>query len=169
MKLLIVSDSHGMHAELKQLKEKYENSVDAMIHCGDSELMASDDEISGFLIVRGNCDFDRHFPLDIKEQIDGNHIFVTHGHHYNVKMTLMNLLYKAKEVNANFVFFGHSHMLGAEMINGILFLNPGSFLMPRGRKEKTYAIVEKNNDSITTKFYTDTHEELIDLRQTFIL
>ena len=40
-------------------------------------------------------------------------------------------------------FFGHSHILGAEMINGTLFLNPGSFLMPRGRRERTYALVQK--------------------------
>ncbi|PTY81235.1 metallophosphoesterase [Heyndrickxia sporothermodurans] len=169
MKVLIVSDSHGLREELKQLKEKYENKVNAMIHCGDSELMANDEEISGYLVVRGNCDYDRQFPLDIKENIDGNKIFITHGHHYNVKMTLLNLSYKAKEVGADFVFFGHSHMLGAEMINGTLYLNPGSLLMPRGRKEKTYAIVEKNDHSITTKFFSDLHEELVDLRQTFTL
>ncbi|MGE8206058.1 metallophosphoesterase [Heyndrickxia sp. NPDC080065] len=167
MKLLIVSDSHGLHEELKQLKERYEKTVDAMIHCGDSELMASDDEIKGFLIVRGNCDYDKHFPLDILQNIDGNNIFITHGHHYNVKMTLLNLSYKAKEVAADFVFFGHSHTLGAEMINGTLFLNPGSFLMPRGRKDKTYAIVEKNENIITTKFFNHNDEELVELRQTF--
>ncbi|MGE6259594.1 metallophosphoesterase family protein [Heyndrickxia sporothermodurans] len=169
MKLLIVSDSHGLREELQQLKEKYAQTVVAMIHCGDSELLSSDEEVSEYLIVRGNCDYDRQFPLDIKQKIEGNTIFITHGHHYNVKMTLMNLLYKAKEIGAGFVFFGHSHMLGAEMIKGILFLNPGSLFMPRGRKEKTYAIVEKKNDSITTKFYTNTHEELVELRQTFIL
>ncbi|MCB6949730.1 YfcE family phosphodiesterase, partial [Roseburia faecis] len=71
-------------------------------------------------------------------------MFVTHGHHYNVKMTLLNLSYKAKEVGADFVFFGHSHILGAELIENTLFLNPGSLLMPSGRTERTYAIVEKN-------------------------
>ncbi|KHD86926.1 metallophosphoesterase [Heyndrickxia ginsengihumi] len=169
MKLLIVSDSHGLTSELLELKERYGKEVDAMIHCGDSELQADQEEIKDFLTVRGNCDYERKFPLDIKTEIEGNNIFVTHGHHYNVKMTLMNLSYKAKEVNADFVFFGHSHILGAEMIDNRLFLNPGSLLMPRGRVEKTYAIVEKTEQTIRISFYTDRHEELQDLRQIFSL
>ncbi|GER68649.1 phosphoesterase [Weizmannia acidilactici] len=169
MKLLIVSDSHGLTEELSELQEQYGDSVDALIHCGDSELRAGQIEIKDFLIVRGNCDFERRFPLDITKKIDGNTIFVTHGHHYNVKMTLMNLNYKAKEVDADFVFFGHSHVLGAEMIDNRLFLNPGSLLMPRGRVEKTYAIVEKEGNTIRVSFYTDKHRELEDLRQEFVL
>ncbi|HDU1144378.1 TPA: metallophosphoesterase family protein, partial [Listeria monocytogenes] len=38
MKLLVVSDSHSERDCLIHLKEKYKNTVDAMIHCGDSEL-----------------------------------------------------------------------------------------------------------------------------------
>jgi uncharacterized protein len=167
MKLLVVSDSHGLTSELVDIKNKYENEVDAMIHCGDSELLADSNEMKGFLAVRGNCDFDRSFHLDIKEKIKENTIFITHGHHYNVKMTLMNLSYKAKEVNADFVFFGHSHTLGAEIIDGTLFLNPGSIFLPRGRQEKTYAIIEKTDNTITTKFYSNNHKELLPLRHQF--
>ncbi|WP_018660910.1 metallophosphoesterase family protein [Heyndrickxia acidiproducens] len=169
MKLLIVSDSHGLTDELFELENRYRDQVDAMIHCGDSELRAGQKEIKDFLTVRGNCDYERKFPLDITEEIGGNTIFVTHGHHYNVKMTLMNLSYKAKEVGAHFVFFGHSHMLGAEIIDNRLFLNPGSLLMPRGRVEKTYAIVEKEGNAIRVSFYTDKHRELQDLRQVFTI
>nr|WP_259544733.1 metallophosphoesterase [Heyndrickxia oleronia] len=169
MKLLIVSDSHGLKKELGELKQRYEHQVDAMIHCGDSELMSNEDEVQGFLIVRGNCDFDKQYPLDIRKNINGNEIFITHGHHYNVKMTLMNLSYKAKEVHADFCVFGHSHILGAEMINGTLFLNPGSFLMPRGRRERTYALVQKEKNMITIQFFTDAHKELEELRLTFYI
>jgi len=169
MKLLVVSDSHGLTSELVDLKKEYQHKVDAMIHCGDSELPADSDEMQGFMSVRGNCDYDRSYPLDITENIKGNTIFVTHGHHYNVKMTLMNLSYKAKEVGADFVFFGHSHALGAEIIDGTLFLNPGSIFMPRGRLEKTYAIIEKVENQITTKFYASNHQELLPLRHQFVL
>ncbi|AEP01780.1 metallophosphoesterase [Weizmannia coagulans] len=169
MKLLIASDSHGLTEELIELKRRYGGEMDAMIHCGDSELRADEEAIRDFLTVRGNCDYERKFPLDITKEIGDSKIFVTHGHHYNVKMTLLNLSYKAKEVGADFVFFGHSHILGAELIENTLFLNPGSLLMPRGRTERTYAVVEKNGNTIRVSFYTDKHRELEDLRQEFSL
>lgn len=130
MKLLIVSDSHGSKEELIDLAEKYGSSVNGMIHCGDSELSADDPALSPYLSVRGNCDMDARLPDDLVETIEGHSFMVTHGHHYGIKMSLMKLRYKAEEVGAKFVFFGHSHTLGAEMSNGTLFLNPGSILLP---------------------------------------
>ena len=38
MKVLFVSDSHGLTAELEILVEKHQDEVDLFIHCGDSEL-----------------------------------------------------------------------------------------------------------------------------------
>jgi predicted phosphodiesterase len=55
------------------------------------------------------------------------------------------------------------------MINGTLFLNPGSFLMPRGRRERTYALVQKEKNMITIQFFTDAHQELEELRLTFYI
>jgi len=57
MKALIVSDSHSSVKELQQLKEKYEGKVDIMIHCGDSELTPAHEELQGFRVVKGNCDY----------------------------------------------------------------------------------------------------------------
>ncbi|MGM7636483.1 metallophosphoesterase [Bacillus sp. Hm123] len=167
MKVLIVSDSHGWSEVLQQLKERYEHQVDAMIHCGDSELSANDPEVEGYFIVRGNCDTENQFPYDIIEGVEGKRIFITHGHRYNIKMSLMNLMYKAKEYAADFVFFGHSHLVGAERIDGTIFVNPGSISFPRGRKEKTYAILEVDHDTTTICFYDETHQELPSLRQVF--
>lgn len=148
MKVLIVSDSHGLTKELIELKKKYQTEVEAMIHCGDSELDADDEAMADYIAVRGNCDFDSSFQNDqlvsIKNKGIGEGIafYVTHGHLYNVKMSLMNLRYRAEEVGANVVCFGHSHIAGAELIDNILFINPGSIRLPRLRKEKTYAILE---------------------------
>ncbi|MGG4166828.1 metallophosphoesterase [Rossellomorea vietnamensis] len=169
MKLLVVSDSHGSKDELLDLSEKYKSSVDAMIHCGDSELSADDPALSSYLIVRGNCDMDARLPDDLVEKVDGQTIMVTHGHHYGIKMSLMKLRYRAEEVGAQFVFFGHSHTLAAEMINGTLFLNPGSILLPRGRSERTYALVETEDQDITVTFLTHDHVVLDELTQTFKL
>ncbi|NMH69921.1 metallophosphoesterase [Bacillus sp. RO3] len=167
MKLLVVSDSHGSKDELVELRDKYQSKVDAMIHCGDSELSADDPALSSYLMVRGNCDMDARMPDDLVEKVEGNTIMVTHGHHYGIKMSLMNLRYKAEELGAGFVFFGHSHTLGAEWNNGTLFLNPGSILLPRGRRERTYAIVETEGQQIKVIFKTHDHVVLDELTQTF--
>ncbi|HZG70487.1 MAG TPA: metallophosphoesterase [Chondromyces sp.] len=169
MKLLVVSDSHGRRDILEELKGRYQEKVDLMIHCGDSELKADDPAIEGFQVVKGNCDIEPDFSNETIDEIAGKRIFVTHGHRYNVKMTMMNLSYKAKEYEADFVFFGHSHLVGVEKIDGTVFLNPGSITLPKGRQEKTYAVVEVNHEEAEVRFYTDTHEEITDLRQTFSL
>lgn len=142
MKVLIVSDSHGLTKELVELKKKYRTKVEAMIHCGDSELDGADEAMAEYIAVQGNCDFDSSFQNDQLITINGSSFYVTHGHLYNVKMSLMNLRYRAEEVGANVVCFGHSHIAGAELIDNILYINPGSIRLPRLRKEKTYAILE---------------------------
>ncbi|EUJ27405.1 phosphoesterase [Listeria floridensis FSL S10-1187] len=170
MKLVVVSDSHSEHDCLTHLKEKYEGKVDAMIHCGDSELSKNDPAIQGFATVRGNCDFGPDFPNELTLDIDGYRIFVTHGHLYNIKMTLMNLRYRARELDADFVFFGHSHELGAEMMDNTLILNPGSISLPRGPiRVKTYALIESVPEGILVKFMDDQDNELRELTQIFPL
>ncbi|RLQ98020.1 metallophosphoesterase [Falsibacillus albus] len=169
MKLLVVSDSHGSSGILEDLKRRYAQKVDGMFHCGDSELSPDDPAITGFKVVKGNCDYGPGFPEESLEVIDNEKIFVTHGHLFGIKMSLNKLFYHAKEQEADFVFFGHSHLVGAEMIENILFLNPGSTLLPRGRNEATYAIVEKENNRITVKIFEDTHEEMVDLRMEFTI
>jgi uncharacterized protein len=141
MKILICSDSHGLTDEFISLKKQH-GDIDYYIHCGDSELSNSHPALDGYKVVKGNCDVGDDFPEELIVEAGKSKIFVTHGHLYNVKTTLMKLQYKAIEVNADIVCFGHSHVLGFEMFNGILFINPSSIAMPRMRKEKTYIILE---------------------------
>ncbi|MCH1627607.1 metallophosphoesterase family protein [Fredinandcohnia quinoae] len=156
MKALIVSDSHGLTMELQILKDRHQHEVDIMLHCGDSELAITSKEMSGFSGVRGNCDYDSNYPNDMPIPFGGKQILLTHGHLYNVKMTLMNLRYRAEEVGANIVCFGHSHIADAELIDNILFINPGSIRLPKMRKERTYAILEIiNNEAIVTYYDLD--------------
>jgi uncharacterized protein len=167
-KVLIVSDSHGLTKELQDLKERHIIDVDLMIHCGDSELMPDDKEIAGFLTVMGNCDFGG-YPLETLAEVSGRRIFVTHGHRYSVKQSLMSLKYKAQEVKADIVCFGHSHVLGAEVIDGILFLNPGSIRLPRERFEKTYMILELSDEKIGMTVFEWNGREIKDLGREFVL
>lgn len=167
MKMLVVSDNHGWSTILSELKRRYKGKVSVMIHCGDSEMAADDPAVTGYTVVRGNCDEEDKFPNDILESVEDCRVFVTHGHRYNIKMTLTSLAMKAKETGADFVFFGHSHTAGAEMAEGVLYLNPGSIALPRGRHEKTYAIVDVSKSTITVQFYDEKHHEVKELGCTF--
>ncbi|WHY76378.1 metallophosphoesterase [Neobacillus sp. WH10] len=168
-KVLVISDSHGLTKELEIIRERHLKEVDLMIHCGDSQLMPDDKAISGYLTVMGNCDFGGGYPMEAISEDAGRKIFITHGHRYSVKSTLMKLKYKAQEVKADIVCFGHSHVLGAEVIDGILFLNPGSIRLPRERFEKTYVILELLVDKIKLSVFEVNGRELTDLQREFVL
>ncbi|MCM2531475.1 metallophosphoesterase [Neobacillus pocheonensis] len=167
-KILIVSDSHGLTKELEVLRERHVQEVDLMIHCGDSQLMPDEKYISGYSTVMGNCDFGG-YPIETITEVAGRKIFVTHGHKYSVKTSLMKLKYKAQEFRANIVCFGHSHVLGAEVIDGILFLNPGSIRLPRERFEKTYIILDLLDDKIKLSVFELNGREIADLAHEFVL
>jgi uncharacterized protein len=169
MKLIIVSDSHGSESEIAGIYQAYKGEVDGFVHCGDSELKSSHQAMEGYLAVRGNCDMDPSYPEVLTEDFPDTKILATHGHLYNVKMTLMNLHYLAKENQADMVFFGHSHQLGAEQIEDVLYVNPGSILLPRGRKDRTYALVEKMDKSVSVKFFDHNHKEIVDLSRNFFV
>jgi uncharacterized protein len=168
-KILVVSDSHGLTKELQLLRERHSEDVDLMIHCGDSELMPDDQAISGYITVRGNCDFGSGYPLEMMAEAAGKKFFITHGHLYSVKSSLMNIKYKAQEVNADIVCFGHSHVLGAEVIDGTLFLNPGSIRLPRERLEKTYVILDLQDEKVKMSVFEADGREIFELAREFTL
>lgn len=153
MKVLIISDSHGLTDELQEIRERHQKETDAMFHCGDSELEADHSAIQGFTAVRGNCDYETRFTNEVIEDVGGYRFFVAHGHLHHVKSTLMNLKYRAAEHDAKIVCFGHSHVAGAEYVDNILFINPGSIRLPRMRNEKTYVILEIQNKMAELTFY----------------
>lgn len=155
MKVLIISDSHGNKELVTKVKERHSDEVNAIIHCGDSELPKNSSEMNDFLAVRGNCDYDTLYPEVLVEDIETTRLLITHGHLHQVKTTLMPLKYKAEEVNANIVCFGHSHIAGAEMVDHVLFINPGSILLPRMTTKKTYVILEVTKTEYIVHYYND--------------
>ncbi|GAD12035.1 phosphodiesterase [Geobacillus kaustophilus GBlys] len=166
MKAVIVSDSHGLTAELAEIVNRHRHEADLFIHCGDSELEVGADEIAPFAVVRGNCDF-AAFPAERIEEAGGVRLFVTHGHLYGVKTSLLRLSYRAQETGAHVVCFGHSHLAGAEQIDGLLFINPGSIALPRGRKEKTYAVLTVDSGRAHVQFYEVDGQPILKMEQTF--
>lgn len=152
MKVLILSDSHGLEEEIKQIVNRHQHEVEAIFHCGDSELPSTHPALKDVLTVKGNCDRS-DFPEEIRKEIGGRTIYVTHGHLYNVKMSYVRLTYRAEEVGAKLVFFGHSHLATTFERNNVIYINPGSIRLPRNSDKKTYCICEWNEETTTVTYY----------------
>lgn len=168
MKVLVVSDNHGDRDVLVDLIKQYKGKVDAMIHCGDSELEASDSVWQEMMPVKGNTDFDQSYLTERVENIGKERIMWVHGHLHDVKNSMQTLVQAAKNAQAGFAFFGHTHELGVEMIEGVLVLNPGSILLPRGAYQvKTYALVETDDQLVHVTYYNRLHQPIVELKRTF--
>lgn len=146
MKIFVVSDTHGSTRELINKMNSLEKP-DLIIHLGDYiEDGVKIEKKTGIktVIVKGNGDyFHSEYNEDEILNINGKTIFITHGHNYGVRYSIDNLFYKAKEVNADLVLFGHTHVSTFFEEDGIIVMNPGSASMPRGfNRKKTFGIIE---------------------------
>lgn len=155
MKILVVSDTHGVVFESIVGSIKKEKNIDLLVHCGDkykdAEKIASMINAKEFCRVVGNCDYDiRDGANMLNLNIENKHVLVTHGHLQNVKDGLDNLKNLAKEKAADIVLYGHTHISHAETIDNILYFNPGSTILPKNGKA-SYGIVEISKDNIITK------------------
>jgi phosphoesterase, MJ0936 family len=170
MKFLVVSDNHGDQKILEKLVHHYQNKVEALIHCGDSELSFDADLRRQFLIVGGNMDFDQQFPASLTQKIGAETIFVAHGHRLGINYDLTKMQLAAQQAGATLAFYGHSHQLACEMAAGCLFLNPGSISQPRGHWAilgGTYAIVTTTPEKIAVQYYTRDLTPVSDLQFEF--
>ena len=111
MRILIVSDSHGINGPLRAaiLKE----NPDMLIHLGDSEFNQA--EIARWagspktpcVFVRGNCDTTSYVPELVRNDaiftLKGHKIFCTHGHRHKVNYGLLTLSLTAQEEGCDIV------------------------------------------------------------------
>lgn len=149
MRIAVISDTHRHSYELNQVLRLIQDT-DMLIHLGDNveDVEVIQNGYKGKIInVRGNCDFISLVSSERLEEIEGMRILITHGHKYNVKSDLLRLKYRAKEVEANIVLFGHTHEAMELYEEGIWFVNPGSLALPRG-KYKSFAIIEIHDNNL---------------------
>ena len=146
MKILVISDTHNMIQNAVSLVTKLD--PDYVLHLGDmcEDCHRLEDMFPRKLIVsvKGNNDyFDKSYPLERCFELGGKRIFMCHGHKYNVKSSLMSLIYRAKEQGADIVLYGHTHLSHKEDYDGMLIINPGTV--------GTYAVIEITETSIEAK------------------
>ncbi|NLW53150.1 MAG: metallophosphoesterase [Tissierellia bacterium] len=150
MRIAILSDTHGKTEYfLSQMRKR--NDIDKIIHLGDfawdAELIK--DELSiPVIYVKGNNDFGSDAPLDKVIYLEGHKVWLTHGHRYNVYFGVDSLFYRAKEVGADIVMYGHTHSFFYEITEGIRFLNPGSLSHSRGDGHTSYVIMDITNKDV---------------------
>ena len=129
MKILVLSDSHGMLAPMEQAVSA--TSPDVIVHLGDyhRDAAALEDRFPDIPLVSvpGNCDFPGgDEPLTRVLQWEGVRVLITHGHRYGVKGGLLKLELAAREAEAQLALFGHTHRALCEDVGDLWLLNPGS-------------------------------------------
>ena len=130
MKILVISDIHGLISYAERMIEK--EKPDEVIFCGDGwrDINESAKFFKGvrFFLVQGNCDFYGEPEQFIT--LGGKNIFITHGHRYNVKMerelAYITLRAHAASLGADLVLFGHTHLPDTVYRGEMVLLNPGA-------------------------------------------
>lgn len=144
MKVIVVSDTH-QHTNNLLIKLKEIDNIDLLIHLGDniSDGVKISNDLNVKLIgVCGNCDYETDkFSYEKIVMIEGMKVLLTHGHKFNVKESIDRLYYRAKEIEADIVLFGHSHIPMHTRIENTLYLNPGSASLPKGSSKPSLGIL----------------------------
>ncbi|WP_195987024.1 metallophosphoesterase [Clostridium sp. D53t1_180928_C8] len=148
MLIAVISDSHGNKTSISKIKKKISNA-EVLLFLGDGEndLKEITKDFTGEVYaVRGNCDFEGKYPEERIIEIRGKKIFMCHGHRYGVKYGYNSIYYRGKEVGADIVLFGHSHLPIIEECDGLTLMNPGSISHGMGKIDKTLGYIDLINN-----------------------
>lgn len=121
MRILLISDSHNVIVNEDFTK------YDLVIHCGDfgqSKVILDNNNVK---YVVGNCD-DYYGESEQILDFNGRKIFMTHGHHYGVKMGYDRIKYRAIELGCSILVFGHTHIPIWQPEADLLTMNPGAYM-----------------------------------------
>ncbi len=145
MRYLIISDTHSSIYYLNKVLDKV-GQLDGLFHLGDFD--GHEYDIQAMVdcdtyMVGGNNDFFCNLDKELLVEIGLYRIFMTHGHRYGVRYGQERILDVGKEMAANVVMFGHTHMPLITQKDGIYLINPGSISQPRqDGRVPTYIMME---------------------------
>ncbi len=128
MKILVLSDSHGnLENMVRSVKI---TRPDAIFHLGDgwrdAQSLAERFLDIPLTQVPGNCDFGTGAQGELLVCLEGHTLLLCHGHTLGVKSGLLTAMYRAQELGAEMVLYGHTHRASIDERNGVFFVNPGS-------------------------------------------
>lgn len=143
MKIAVVGDTHGRIEKIK--KELRAKKPDHMFftgdHYSDARRIAYHLKLS-FDAVIGNCDARNAGGEEKLIEMAGKRFYIVHGHQYGVKHSLQSLFYRGKEMEADVVLFGHTHVPLCQKIDNTWLINPGSPSLPRMGKIASYVMIK---------------------------
>lgn len=144
MKILVLSDTHRDMSRAYRIINIIKDEIDCIFHLGDNVEDADSIRLNTNLEVynvAGNTDYTVSVPDERFVEFNGKKILLTHGHLYNIYSSLNSLYYRAAEIRADAVLFGHTHIPLVETKNNVLIFNPGSITRPRGNSTYSYGIL----------------------------
>lgn len=163
MRIGLLSDTHQILDTAYKAIEAMD-SIDLLIHAGDhfrdATKIASSINVPVHAVV-GNCDSRTEGPEEKLLEIEGTRLLITHGHRYNVKISIYSLINRAVEIKANVVIYGHTHVpgyghakvSGCSSGEGLLIINPGSISKPTDDGRYSYGVLEINNGVVQPAIY----------------
>ena len=150
MKIGVISDTHGF---LDPRVEKIFAGVDHILHAGDIGHSIIELElkfIAPVTLVVGNNDPDLTFKETEVVTLEDKKFLI---HHIVSPRSLTEKLEaRIRREKPDVVVFGHTHKAFCEMINGILFFNPGYAGKPKFGAERSVALFDLAGGSFRPKF-----------------
>ena len=142
-RIAVLSDTHGL---LRPEVLEAIDGGDAIIHGGDinkPEIIDRLKEIAPVYVARGNNDQEwaEHIPATLTFRIEDCQFFLVH----NKKEVPKDL------TGIDAVSFGHSHKYFEQIIDGRLWLNPGSCGKRRFDQEITLAILTVDGGTLSAQ------------------
>jgi putative phosphoesterase len=152
MKIMIVSDTHGVHRYLDKALEQI-GKIDMFIHLGDvSNGFTYMDAVIDCekYIISGNNDYFSDLPRELEFYIGSKKVFITHGHKYLHSWAVSGaerIINYGRSKKADIIMFGHIHMPVLEILPDITVLNPGSISSPRQAGwENSFILMEMDSN-----------------------
>lgn len=146
-KIGVISDTHGLlRSEISEIFK----DVDLIIHAGDvgqTQVLEDLKSIAPVVAVRGNVDKD-----DLAEKLAGWEIVEVGNKSIYVIHNIDMMDIEPKDADVDIVIFGHSHKAAEKNIEGVLYLNPGSAGPKRFHLPISAAIVQIEDNNVTTNF-----------------
>lgn len=150
MKIFVISDTHGKTSKVTEVWSRL-SDVDLIIHLGDyaEDARLLERELGTEVVfVKGNMDGSYSSEDYRILKTEYGKLLLTHGHMDNVKLSPLNLVYRAQELGCKAALFGHTHRPVYTEENGIYLINPGSLSLPRDGSDGSYAILHTSSEEL---------------------
>ncbi len=151
MKIGVISDTHGF---LDPRVEKIFAGVNHILHAGDigyASIILELQFIAPVTAVLGNTDSDIGFRLTETVEL-ARRKFLVH-HIVSPRELSETVAARIAKDRPDVVVFGHTHKQFSEIVNGVLFFNPGYAGKPKFGAERSVAILHLDGKEIRPEFF----------------